>query len=72
MTLFREIGEELLGMFVADGWLAASVLAVVALVAGLVLGLGTGPVIAGCTLLFGCLAALVAAAWHAGRREVQR
>jgi hypothetical protein len=72
MNILREVGSELRGMFWADGWLAGAILALVGLVAGLVGGLRASPLAAGCVLLFGCLAILVAGAWHAARNEVNR
>jgi hypothetical protein len=72
MNILRELGSELLGMFWADGWLAGAILALVGLVAGLVGGMRASPLAAGCVLLFGCLAILVAAASHAARSGVHR
>jgi len=69
MTLLREIAGELIGMFLADSRLTAAVLALVALVAGLVLALGLDPLIAGGVLLIGCHLILVEAALREARRR---
>lgn len=61
MTLLRDVVAELVGMFLADARLAGAILVLVALVGGLVSGLGLAPLAGGGALLFGCLAILVVA-----------
>jgi hypothetical protein len=56
--MIRDIIAELVAMFVADGPLAAAILAVVALAAALARIVGAPPLVGGATLLFGCLALL--------------
>ena len=58
MNILREVGSGLLKMFVADGWLAAGIVAVVS-VAGLLTKLsGAPPLIGGAILFLGCNAVL--------------
>lgn len=69
MNILREVGGELLKMFVADGWLAAGIVAVV-LVAGLLTRLGgVPPVVGGAFLFFGCIAVLIASVALASRQH---
>jgi hypothetical protein len=58
MTLLKEIGTELVAMFVGDARLAACVLALIAGVGLLVHVAGIGPLAAGSVLVLGCLAIL--------------
>ena len=69
MTLLRDIARELFGMFVADARLSGAIVALVAVVAGLILWLGISPVIAGGGLLAGSLLILVEAACREARRR---
>jgi hypothetical protein len=69
MSLLREVAGELLGMFLADARLSGAILALVALVAALVLGLNVNPALAGGLLLAGSLAILVEAALREARRR---
>jgi Flp pilus assembly protein TadB len=69
MTLLREIAGELIGMFMADARLTLAILALVALVAGLILALGVDPLLAGGALLVGCHLILVEAALREARRR---
>jgi hypothetical protein len=60
--------REVIGLFVDDGWLAAAIVAVVAL-AGLSAALApNGALAAGLILLLGCLGVLVANVLAAARR----
>lgn len=68
MTLLRDIASELIGMFVADVRLSGAIVALVAVVAGLILWIGIPPVIGGGGLLVGSLLVLVEAAYREARR----
>jgi len=67
MTAIMSLLRELAGLFVDDGRLALSVLAVVALAAIIALVPGAS-LAAGGVLLFGCLAALIVNVVTAARR----
>lgn len=67
MTWMVNVLREITSLFVDDGWLALSILAVVALAAGLSLVAGSS-VAAGGVLLFGCLSVLVANVVKAAQR----
>lgn len=69
MILLRDIVNELISMFLADARLATAILLLVLIVAGLTLSLGVEPLIAGGTLLIGCLVILVEAAVRETRRR---
>jgi hypothetical protein len=69
MILLRDIAKELISMFLADARLATAILLLVLIVAGLTLSLGVEPLIAGGTLLIGCLVILVEAAVRETRRR---
>lgn len=69
MTLLRDIANELISMFLADVRLVTAILLLVLIVAGLTLSLGVEPLIAGGTLLVGCLVILVEAAVRETRRR---
>lgn len=69
MNLLRDIVNELVNMFLADARLATAILLLVLVVAGLTLSLGVEPLIAGGTLLIGCLVILVEAAVRETRRR---
>lgn len=69
MILLRDIVTELVSMFLADARLAIAILLLVLIVAGLTLGLDVEPLIAGGTLLTGCLVILVEAAVRETRRR---
>ncbi len=56
-------------MFAADARLTLAILALVAIVAGLILALGVDPLIAGGALLLGCHLILVEAALREARRR---
>lgn len=69
MNILREVGGELLKMFVGDGWLAAGIVAVVSL-AGLLTRLaGVSPLIGGAILFLGCIVVLVASVAVASRQH---
>ena len=68
MTILRDVARELAGMFLADGRLTGAVVALVASVAGAVLGLGVEPLIGGAALLAGSLLILVEAASREARQ----
>jgi hypothetical protein len=61
MTLLKEIGAELIGMFLADSRLALGVLAVIAAAAALVDVAGADPLLGGAVLLVGCALVLIEA-----------
>jgi len=69
MTLLRDIAQTLLGMFLTDARLTIAILALVALVAGLILKLGVDSLVGGGILLAGCLVILVEAAVRETRRR---
>lgn len=69
MTLLKDIGRELLGMFLADVRLTSSILVLVLLVAGFIAGFDMDPLIGGGALLAGCLVILVEAAVRESRRR---
>jgi hypothetical protein len=70
MNILRDIGSELRKMFVADGWLAAGILAVVLLTDLLTTSGAVRPLVGGALLFIGCLVALVASvALHARRQR---
>ena len=71
MTLLRDIASELIGMFLADARLTTAISALVLIVAGLTRSLGVEPLIAGGTLLIGCLVILVEAAFREARHRRQ-
>ena len=68
MTLLREIVSELVSMFLADARLSCAILVLVALVAGLISGLGMNTDLGGFALLAGCLLILI----EAVRREARK
>ncbi len=61
MTLLKEIGAELIGMFLADGRLAIGVVLLIAAAAALVELAGTAPLLGGAGLLAGCVLLLIEA-----------
>jgi hypothetical protein len=67
MMIVSDVLKELLGMFLADARLSLAVLFLVAIVAGLVVALHAGMLLAGGVLLFGCLAILVESASREAR-----
>jgi len=69
MSLLRDVAHELLGMFLTDARLTVAILALVALVAGLILKLGVDSLVSGGILLAGCLGILVEAAVRETRRR---
>jgi hypothetical protein len=67
LTLLRDIGGELLGMFMADARLSGAILALVLIVAGLILWGSVQPLIAGGGLLLGSLVILIGAVCREAR-----
>ena len=59
MTMLKELGAELIGMFVAEKRLTISILVIVGAVASLVDLIGLDPLLGGAALLFGCLILLI-------------
>lgn len=72
MNLAGDILKELFGMFLTDARLGIAVLLLVAVVAGLVAGLGITPIIAGGILFFGCLTILIEAISREARASRRR
>lgn len=70
MNAFFPIVRELLGMFVDDEFLAVAILAVVAVAAVLIFGIGASPFAAGGVLLFGCIAVLLYSVFKASRKKI--
>lgn len=67
MKMLRELAAELIGMFFAEKWLAAALLALVAVTGSLVDIAGIDRLAGGAILLFGSLTLLVASVCHAAR-----
>ncbi len=68
MKTLNAVFHELAGLFVDDGFLALAIIAVV-IAAGIVATLAPADTwAAGCVLLIGCIAVLLASALRAGRR----
>jgi len=61
MTILKDVLAELFGMFVADARLTAAILALVAISAVLIEGIGVSPLTGGLFLLVGCLLVLIGA-----------
>ncbi len=72
MNVIGEVLRELVGMFLADAWLAGAILFLVAAVAGLLAAWQTEPLLGGGVLLFGSLATLVAAACREAAARARR
>ena len=68
MTVLKDVLQELTGMFLGDARLSVAILSVVAIVAGLIEIAGLDPLLAGATLLAGCLAVLLEAVWRRARQ----
>ena len=68
MTALANMLRELAGLFVDDGALALTIVAVVVLAAGVATLMPDVPLAAGAVLLFGCLAGLLSSAVRTGRR----
>jgi uncharacterized membrane protein YdjX (TVP38/TMEM64 family) len=66
MMAIKDMLQEIAGLFVDDGWLALSILVIVALAAAISLLPGAS-LAAGGVLLFGCLVALVTNVTRAAR-----
>ena len=61
MEILKEVLTELFSMFVADLRLTLSALILVAIVAGIILGLHANPLLGGGVLLIGCIGIIVEA-----------
>ena len=68
MNVLRAVLRELAGLFVDDGSLALKIGAVVTLAAISATLIPHAPLLAGATLLFGCLGVLLANVARAGQR----
>lgn len=68
MKTMKLILRALLGLFIDDQFLALAVTAVVGVAAVMSFALKAPPLIAGATLLFGCVAVLVDSVWRAKRQ----
>ena len=69
MTLLKEIGAELVAMFLGDARLSLTILCVVASAAALIRLGGVDPLAAGGLLLVGCLVVLVESVRRSPRPE---
>jgi uncharacterized membrane protein (DUF4010 family) len=69
MNILAEVVKELFGMFVADAALTIATLLLVAIVAGMIVGLLVPPLVAGAVLLVGSIALVVHATWREARRR---
>lgn len=67
MSTLAAICRELLGLFVDDGSLALSILAIVGLAAVLAFGFTVPTALIGAELVLGCLIALIASTLRAAR-----
>jgi hypothetical protein len=68
MTALTNVLRELAGLFVDDGALALTIIAIVALAGMVTMLMPELPLAAGAVLLFGCLAALLWSVARADRR----
>jgi len=66
-TMLRDLGAELIGMFVAEKRLAIAVLLTVAAAGSLVDFAGLNPLVGGAVLLFGCLILLIESVCRAAK-----
>jgi len=66
MTALTNVLRELAGLFVDDGALALTIIAIVALAGMVAMLMPEVPLAAGAVLLFGCLAALL---WSVARAD---
>jgi hypothetical protein len=69
MTMLKEIGAELVAMFLGDARLSLTVLCVVAGAAALIRWGGVDPLAAGGLLLVGCLVVLIESVRRSPRPE---
>lgn len=69
MTMLKELAAELVGMFVGETRLTASVLAIVAVVGSLVNFTGPNPLRGGAALLLSCLTLLVENVYRGARSQ---
>ena len=68
MTALTNVLRELAGLFVDDGALALTIIAIVVLAGMVAMLMPEVPLAAGAILLFGCLAALLSSVARADRR----
>jgi hypothetical protein len=68
MTVLSNVLRELAGLFVDDGALALTIIAIVVLAGMVAMLMPEVPLAAGAILLFGCLAALLSSIARADRR----
>jgi hypothetical protein len=68
MTALSNVLRELAGLFVDDGALALTIIAIVVLAGMVAMLMPEVPLAAGAILLFGCLAALLSSIARADRR----
>ena len=68
MTALTNVLRELVGLFVDDGALALTIIAIVVLAGMVAMLMPEVPLAAGAILLFGCLAALLSSVARADRR----
>jgi hypothetical protein len=68
MTALSNVLRELAGLFVDDGALALTIIAIVVLAGMVAMLMPEVPLAAGAILLFGCLAALLSSVARADRR----
>ena len=68
MTALSNVLRELAGLFVDDGALALTIIAIVVLAGMVAMLMPKVPLAAGAILLFGCLAALLSSIARADRR----
>lgn len=68
MTILKDVISELFGMFVADAWLTAAILAIVAVAALVTTVTDLPSLVGGVILLLGCAAVLL----FSVRREASR
>jgi len=71
MTMLKEIGAELVGMFVGDGQLSLAVVAIVAAAAALIHLGGIDPLSAGGFLLVGCPVVLIESVRRSARQALK-
>ena len=71
MEILKEVFTELFSMFVADFRLTLSALILVAIVAGIIVGLHVNPLFGGVVLLIGCIGIIIEATYREMRIRKQ-
>lgn len=71
MTILKDVIAELVGMFLGDARLSATILIVVIVAAGVIDLAGAPPLIGGTLLLAGCLAVMIGAVLRAARARAK-